>query len=543
MSTRRYIELVSSRRNRNEFPLPSFFEVPLSGSNLCYNPNNALDPVSLSAPVFMFNLNSVFPPNLLNPSLVIFNLGENEGNSSLQLDPTTVVADPSFTTGGLVTNNLYRAYNTLDGTKGYLIDDNTIGSVRKIRGQDANDIESLLDVPMPLTVNIGDQYNLVDASAQTYGTNFTYIENTLVNPQPYEMFGYAYPNANEIFTDYNLTMQRGAFRPGTALQDNTPQSQVIIAHNADRRYLRTQGQFTLDSGDYYQTFSIRKEKPSTSFQTSTNATLGKIGYTTIVSGNTLTVDGLTPISHKDIPSYKGQYIFITPYNSDPITFVNYPLNINGVDPAARQAYYYRIINAVGLPAAPAPPTQVVFTLDRAIDSTNYALPLGATEPTRVVEVLPISYDNFVPLNYSGSIVSQNEGVCYEIELVALTLPNVLLKSGSRIAFYSYVQVQLENVTSPEGGNKNIFYSNNPASTKCLFIAPVTDLNDPLTTPYVRLDGFGITQTVKFKPNDTLRFRVFLPDGAPFEPVLPDYFSPVAPNPLLQISATFGIRRL
>ena len=36
--------------------------------------------------------------------------------------------------------------------------------------------------------------------------------------------------------------------------------------------------------------------------------------------------------------------------------------------------------------------------------------------------------NYSPLNYTGSIVSQNQTVCYEISLINLTLPNVLTAS-------------------------------------------------------------------------------------------------------------------
>jgi hypothetical protein len=51
------------------------------------------------------------------------------------------------------------------------------------------------------------------------------------------------------------------------------------------------------------------------------------------------------------------------------------------------------------------------------------------------------------------------------------------------------------------------------------------------------------QTIKFKPNDCLRFSVFLPDGTLFQPVQPDTLSPYPPNYLLQIDAMFSINRL
>ena len=53
----------------------------------------------------------------------------------------------------------------------------------------------------------------------------------------------------------------------------------------------------------------------------------------------------------------------------------------------------------------------------------------------------------------------------------------------------------------------------------------------------------MTQTVKFKPNDSLEFRVFLPTGELVETLLPDIFSPYGPDSRLQIGAVFSILRV
>jgi hypothetical protein len=70
-------------------------------------------------------------------------------------------------------------------------------------------------------------------------------------------------------------------------------------------------------------------------------------------------------------------------------------------------------------------------------------------------------NNFSPLDYTGSLTSVTSAVCYEVTLIELTLPNVLLKTGSRIAFYPYVYVEFSNVSSAEKASTNLFYSNNP----------------------------------------------------------------------------------
>jgi hypothetical protein len=159
------------------------------------------------------------------------------------------------------------------------------------------------------------------------------------------------------------------------------------------------------------------------------------------------------------------------------------------------------------------------------------------------EVLQFTRDNAVPFCYSGSSVSQQEMVCYEIRLVNLVLPNRLLVAGGRIAFYPYVYVEFQNVSSSSAGTKCVMYSNNPHSQKILFRAAIDDIRDPVIAPFIKIDGDGMVQTVKFKPNDNFKFGVYFPNGNPLETIEHDCLSPNSPDPLLQVSATFEIKRL
>jgi hypothetical protein len=161
----------------------------------------------------------------------------------------------------------------------------------------------------------------------------------------------------------------------------------------------------------------------------------------------------------------------------------------------------------------------------------------------IINIVSFSNDNYNPLMYNGSVVSQNETVAYEISLVNLTLPNITLVTGARIAFYPYVYVEFTNVTAGSSSSKNVIYSNNPNSNRALFLVPITDINDPLRSPFIKLDAGSMTQTVKFKPNDCLHFSVFLPDGRLYQTITSDYYSPSGPNPFCQIDALFGIKRL
>jgi hypothetical protein len=159
-----------------------------------------------------------------------------------------------------------------------------------------------------------------------------------------------------------------------------------------------------------------------------------------------------------------------------------------------------------------------------------------------INICSFAYDNFVPLNYIGSMVSLSTARCYEITLVELTLPNVSLISGSQIAFYPYVYVRLKNVTSPSLASDSTTYSNNPDGSSTLFIAPVTDIIQPSVSAFVKL-GNGMKKVIKFKPNDSFHFSVILPDGRYFQPQNTDLLSPYPPYDNLQIHAVFDIKPL
>ncbi len=165
--------------------------------------------------------------------------------------------------------------------------------------------------------------------------------------------------------------------------------------------------------------------------------------------------------------------------------------------------------------------------------------LGVSE----YEMLAFTTDNFSPYNYFGGMVGQQEAVCYEIELLNLVLPNIVLNvgRGGRIVFYPYVYVALHNST--QYASRNSIYSNNPAASKMLFRATVNDTSSPLITPFIRISGNGMRQIVKFKPNDNLHFSVHLPDGRLFSVDEAETFAPLPPNPLIQISAVFACRRV
>lgn len=168
---------------------------------------------------------------------------------------------------------------------------------------------------------------------------------------------------------------------------------------------------------------------------------------------------------------------------------------------------------------------------------------GTVQGVYAYEIEQFTRDNSVPFTYTGSLVSQQQSVCYEIELLNLVIPNTLLQSGSRAVFYPYLYVELQSVSSSSSGSNGLIYSNNPNANKMLFRAVVDDNAGALISPFIKIDGDGMVQTIKFKPNDALRFAVYIPNGSLFETSITDTTSPTRPDPLVQISALFSLKRL
>ena len=159
------------------------------------------------------------------------------------------------------------------------------------------------------------------------------------------------------------------------------------------------------------------------------------------------------------------------------------------------------------------------------------------------EIMPFSIDNCSPFTYNGSLVSQNQSVSYDVGLNSLTIPNAILENGGRIAYYPYVYVEIENVSTTTGPNRNVIYSNNPNTYKAIFKIPITDLNHPTTTPFLKLNGNGMVQTITFKPNTDMYVSIKLPDGTIFKTLLVDNPAGQAPNPFIQTSFLFSMARV
>jgi hypothetical protein len=159
-------------------------------------------------------------------------------------------------------------------------------------------------------------------------------------------------------------------------------------------------------------------------------------------------------------------------------------------------------------------------------------------------ILNFSSEGVVPLNYTGSQVTQSQMSCYELSVSSLILPNLILQttSGLLTSSYPYLFLEISNETLPSGGNTDIIYSNNPNATKNTFICPTSDVNNPEFTKFVKIASAG-NQIMKFSPYDNLRIRVSLPNGQTFTTERTDFLVPNEPNPRLQVTALIQITKL
>lgn len=358
----------------------------------------------------------------------------------------------------------------------------------------------------------------------------------------------------------------------TSFTTDIPRYQPVDFRSEEKTvYVTTTGNnlFLSNGGDVYKTFMIGSKvvyKSQTreiiSFTSSTNATLDspfsddlsneKVNLPSvykklnvITSGNTLTLDNgdsRDVLTVDGTITYRGTTRKITLFStttSVTTADLNYqfPSDIEGVYVTKTDANI---------------PSNTDFTLVQksninnitynSIDNSSNSNTISAVS-SATLEILSTTYDNNSSLQYTGSIVSQSQLVCHEIELLHIILPNKVLKHhrGGRVSRHPYIYVELSNVSS--GQNRHNIYSNNPHAVKALFKCSIRDVSYPVQSPYVKLDGGGMIQTIKFKPTDRLYFRVILSDGTLFKVEDEETFNPLPPNPSIQLNAMFSIKRV
>ncbi len=166
-------------------------------------------------------------------------------------------------------------------------------------------------------------------------------------------------------------------------------------------------------------------------------------------------------------------------------------------------------------------------------------------PSGAYEILQFSYDNLQKVVFNFSEVSTSNAVCYNCSLLNIVVPNKQLKYafGGYPIFYPYLYVELTAVSAAEGKAFNMIASNNPNAFRVLFRVLVNDSNNETISPVVRLDGNGMVQKMKLRALDSFHFAVYKPNGELLISDMADTYSPLRPNPFVQISALFSFERV
>ena len=486
MSNKRYLEIDSNYRNRNQWPQPSNFEVLIAQSGT-RDAARAFDPVSDAAP-----FKTWVPDDLVLTDASVF------ASHSVNTPSEFVMCVPA--TGSVSrTPNYYAGYpiektnppvETVKIVSWSFLSSNGESDCFNVAVEPAFSGVPTGPINFSPSADVNDFKIGSVFAPDGFDADHFYVDFILYNETVARAATGSVNNNWRTITSYNgsnkllgLDLTPGLIDPAVPSTDTWKTTDKLTIRKAPPQYV----------GRLASTIAPQPENTSTSF----------------------TVPADTIVRVGDFIRFTG-------------------VNYNGL--SCRVVSY----TGKGKPANPNtnPPTPEIYAYIVTVNSV-----LDPVPDIETFEVLQFTRDNAVPFCYSGSLVSQQEMVCYEIELLNLVLPNITLQSGGRTAFYPYVYVELQNVSGASAGTKSVIYSNNPNSTRMLFRAAIDDIPNPVASPFIKIDGDGMVQTVKFKPNDNFKFGVYLPNGDPLETVEQDLLSPSTPNPLVQVSAVFSIRRL
>jgi len=510
----KYIEINSTYRDRNIWPNPAEFEIPISQTG-SKSSIAAIDPISYATPIHVWTSN-------------YFNVLSGESNpefieGTIGINPTS----PPDT----------RVLFTSTPKTFVVIFDNTTDIPQKLENYYTNAVLKLFDTS-GLGTTILDQQRIV--SSKYLGNDIVagignhYVQITLFKDLNNNIFTLHPDTAIRITdpTDFLISSPK-IFVPNGRLGANSyyncylyneslnesPQQYVKITDYDSITHLLSVE--TPLPGTWLAThnYCIRKQTPNL-----TDLSALGLGQST----NFVTIDINVPVS-------VSSFIRI--------------MDNSGPPPTGK--YIYDENGNVVVDGIPAPVNEIVQIVriekDNATNTqTLYLYPQLSAAPTvaeHYLEILSFSRDNYNPFFYNGSLVSQQNTVCYDISIVHILLPNKILNAeyGDYIRHYPFIYVTLSNVSSASASS-NLIYSNNPNSRKAVFRLMVEDKCNDSVSNFVKFKG-NMTQTMKFKPNDSLYFKVTLPNGSLFDTKIEEQFSPLEPNALKQISAIFLIKRL
>lgn len=532
MSSARYIEVDSTYRNRKEWPNPAEFEVLISQSGR-KDKSQANDMVSLSAPFSASWTGAAF----------------NKLSSSPKLEATVNdIESPTGAAGDYKTTLFLKTASPgmFQKTENYYV-----GAVANSTGATQNVASRITSYtylgPSQAQITLESSISLFSDSTILI-VDPTHI-STSTDLDFYQVF---IPNGRTGFNAY----------PGYILWNETKQSGGnILSYDTNTKIARVSKVANWNVNDK---FSIRKQAP---------AIFGQLNNSTGAASSTIFS---LPSTFSDCScAYAKCYIkvgdelrLIVSYTALTFTLtaaqnngtIIFPANTSNVtnfyknmyiqkNTEVRKIIEYTVtgdgIKTATIDSSFSSPGIAGDTISIKSGSVDIPLPTDAFTNGANFEIFCFSYDNHNPFVYTGSVTSQQETSCYQIELMDIILPNKILNCGfgSRIAFYPYLYVELSNISGSSSGTRNAIYSNNPNAVRAVFRVPIYDVQNPIASAFVKLDGDGMIQTLKFKSNDNIFFSVRLPNGELFKTLEAEKYSPYEPNPDIQISALFSFKKL
>ena len=650
MEQTQYLEITSSRRNRNENPLPSFFDIPLSQSGQ-KSGIDAVDPVCLATPILQwqsYNFNMlnhtssiiVMIDNISSPCLgnsfstttLIINTSGigTSGSGSLQIKNNYYNGSVAMFGNGTVYSSDRRRiieYTYLGNDRAQILIESSfssqiiLGTLLYISDptnlDSPNYINPYIFIPtQPFASNIFNSYIIfnittsesrkilsfdkithligIDTSGSAVSmnnkgpvTNWTEsdiytIRNVIPslcisslngdinnNNTTFCSFNISISDANNISPNFDIT---GSF---LEVKMNDEIGPLYFQGGGNLKTTLQLYPSSNQNDGYYNGALIRVVSGPSQGQIS--KILSYVGSTQIVSLK----DGLTNfinIGDQYTLIFKQEYKRIIKYVDcrssavgGSLNTINFPLGnfqikyinnyyndlfIDVVGKGIRKIIDYKVI----------PGISAIATIDNNGNNFTSSIVSGDlfTITSGVIEggngkftysisnqpayILPFSYDNLFPFINSSTQIS-NSQQWYEIELINLILPNQILDSGfgGLITFYQYIYVEIGNSSSTGNIGNNII-SNNSNAVGMTFRATIKDCSHPTNSHFIKINGDNMTQIIRFDPQDNLHFAVYLSNSPDTNnrhlfKVLPnEFYSPLAPNPIIQISALFRIKK-
>jgi len=513
MLNTRYIEIDSTFRNRSEWPEPSQFELLISQTGN-KDAKTALDPIATSSPIIRW------VPNTIDVISGTVTSGYNTSYDEFALTlPISLNA-----------SKIIDYYNgcpiTVSGALVRIVSWKYLSTSISL----SQDYFNVTITPKLTNIPSG---SVVFGVVSGYSSiNGVYIPNGLREDNYY--IGYYIFNETTIETrkilSYDGTTKiaiidssiSGWAAVDTFVLRETNPTEIIIFPYFNNNLIQLPFTNTTFNGDYIGNFIRLQTGGINTYKITNHININPVSYE-IINPTIIRLKFPNNVLSKTTNAYSGFNIIIGTYQQ--IATWTFIKTVDVYD-------FFDVTIGINIPSITSI-NDIIFPKILTINGS-----IGTYTALSPYELIPFTRDNFSPFNFTGGTVSHQEAVCYEIELVNLTLPNLPLKTGTRIPFLPYVYVEFQSYTS---GNYNIIYSNNPKATRMLFRVAIDDISNPEIVQFIKLKS-EMTQTIKFRPTDNFKFAVFLPDGSLLSTIYPENLSPLEPNPLIQVSALFSIKR-